>query len=227
MPHKQKKAIVLGATGLVGNYLLHYLLQDERYGHVLVFSRRALAVTHPKLKVVITNLLELPSQADAFLADEVFCCIGTTKAKTPDLESYRKIDLGIPLAAAQLCQQNGIPTLIVVSAMGANSNSRFFYNKIKGQMEETVGKQGIAKLHFVRPSLIGGQRAESRFAEDFGKFVFKALGFLMLGPFKHYRAILPQTIAKAMLWLANNPYKTTIVPSATLKTLASHGAFRD
>lgn len=222
--HKgQKTAIVLGATGLVGGLLLDLLLKDARYGQITVISRRELAIKHPKLQVVVTDLFKLSKLKENFVGDEVYCCIGTTKAKTPDRETYRKIDYGIPVAAAKLCRKNNIGTLIVISAMGADKKSKIFYNRIKGEMETAVLQEGVAKTHLVRPGLIGGKRQESRMAEDVGKFLMRAASFIMVGPLKKYRSILPRTIAGAMIWLANNPCEAQIIPSETLKTLAAHG----
>ena len=223
MERKQKEAIVLGATGLVGGIVLDLLLKDDRYKKVTVFSRRALETTHPKLNTIIGNLLQLDTFASGFHGDEVFCCIGTTKAKTPNKDTYRKIDFGIPSTAAKLCKQNGIGTFIVVSAMGADSGSPIFYNRIKGEMEEAVLAVGLEKTHSVQPALIGGTRDEKRPGEYFFKKLMNTLDFLMIGPFRQYKIILPETIAKAMIWLANNPYDKKRVPSETLKELVAHG----
>ncbi len=223
METHNKTAIILGATGLVGGILLDILLEDERYRKVLVFSRRDFSKDHPKLEKRIGDLLNLTSFSPHFKANEVYCCVGTTKAKTPDQEAYRKIDYGIPVAAAELCEKNEIPTLIVISALGADSNSSIFYNRLKGEMEEDVLKFGIPKTHIVQPSLIGGNRMEKRGGELFFKKVMSALEFLMIGPFKKYRIIRPEDIARSMLWLANNPYDEQRVISEKLKILASYG----
>lgn len=221
---KPKKAIVLGATGLVGGILLDLLLKDDRYEKVVVFSRRKLEHTHPKLEVHIGDLFHMEGFRDNFLGDEVFCCIGSTKAKTPDLEIYKKVDYGIPLAAGKMAKENGINTFIVISAMGADSGSSLFYNKIKGEMEEAVLSVGFEKAHIVQPALIGGKRTEKRPAESFFKGILGLFDFLMIGPLKKYKIILPETIAKAMIWLANNHYQGQRIPSETLKDLASNGA---
>ncbi|WP_224491235.1 NAD(P)H-binding protein [Robertkochia flava] len=198
-----KKAIILGATGLSGGHLLEQLLHDARYGEVVVFGRNSTSREHPKLREFHADLLKLEEQEARFFADEVYCCIGTTKAKTPDKDTYRKIDLGIPLQAAKLCSKNGINTLTVISAMGAKAGSPVFYNRIKGEMEEKVLEVGVPRTYMVQPSLIGGERDENRPAEWFFKQLFKGLNYLMVGPLKKYRSIQPEEIAKAMIWLSN------------------------
>ena len=224
METDNKTAIVLGATGLVGGLLLDLLLRDERYQKVIVYSRRDFQKENSKLEKRIGDLLKLRSFPEPFMADEVYCCIGTTKAKTPDKEQYRKIDYGIPAEAADLCQENKVHTFIVISSMGANKDSTIFYNKVKGEMEHDVLERSIPRIHIVQPALIGGEREEKRAGELFFKGAMSTFEFLMIGPLKKYRTIHPSAIAKAMLWLGNNPYDEKRITSEKLKMLADHGA---
>ncbi|MFP2995443.1 NAD(P)H-binding protein [Spongiivirga sp. MCCC 1A20706] len=217
----KKTAIILGATGLTGSFLLKQLLIDDRYNIVKVFSRRTLDNDHPKIKEYIVDLFRLEEIKEEFTADEVFCCIGTTAKKTPDKILYKKIDFGIPVTAAGLAAKNQVSTFIVMSSMGANANSSVFYNRIKGEMENAIIATGIKNTFIVRPSLIGGYRNESRPGEYFGKMVFKFLSPLMVGFAKKYRIIHPKTIATAMIHLANNKYKKHIVLSDSLQELGS------
>ncbi|MEZ4969272.1 MAG: NAD-dependent epimerase/dehydratase family protein [Flavobacteriaceae bacterium] len=216
---KEKMAIVLGATGLTGGYLLQMLLNDGRYRKVKVFTRTSIGFSHPKLEEYIGNLLQLEGFKDYFVADEVFCCIGTTKAKTPDMEMYRKIDFGIPVSAAKLCRSMGIGTFLVISALGANAKSRVAYNRLKGEMEEAVLHCGIPKTHILQPSLIGGKRKEKRVGEWLAKQFMKVLHLFLIGPLEKFRAILPEVIAGAMVWLANQPYEKSRIPSDEIKRL--------
>lgn len=215
----QKTAIILGATGLTGSHLLRSLLKDNRYKKIKLFSRKAIDFKDEKLEENLVDLFELKNQQEDFRADEVYCCIGTTRAKTPDKDLYRKIDYGIPVEAAELCKKNKIDTFIVISALGANSESRVFYNQLKGQMEKEVILKEIPKTHILQPSLIGGFRKEKRFGEWLAKKVFLLLNHLMRGPFKKYRSINPQSIARCMVWLANNPYKKIRIPSDKIAEL--------
>ena len=216
---KEKTAIVLGATGLTGGYLVQMLLKDERYVKIRIFTRTSIGFSHPKLEEHIGDLLQLEGFKDYFVADEVFCCIGTTKAKTPDAEMYRKIDFGIPVSAAKLCQSIGIGTFLVISALGANAKSRVAYNRLKGEMEEAVLKCDIPKTHILQPSLIGGKREEKRVGEWVAKQFMKVLNLVLIGPLEKFRAIPPEVIAGAMVWLANHPYEKSRIPSDTIKKL--------
>jgi uncharacterized protein YbjT (DUF2867 family) len=161
------------------------------------------------------DLTDLDSFLEDFKADEVFCCIGTTKSKTPKKEVYKKIDYGIPKNAAELGKQNGIDTFIVISSLGADLESSIFYNRTKGEMEKAVLKAGIGKTYILQPSLIGGQRDEKRTGEWIFKQLFKVVNFILVGPLKKYRSIQPDTIAQAIVWLANNDFdhKRKIEPS--------------
>lgn len=210
---KGKTAIVLGATGLTGGLLLHILLKDDRYKKVKLFSRSSVEIDHPKLEEHLIDVLRLKEYRTDFMGDAVFCCIGTTKAKTPHRELYKKIDYGIPVDAAQLCIQNGIHTFIVVSVLGADSKSAVFYNRTKGEMEDEVLQLGIHKTHILQPSLIGGVRREKRTGERLAKYAMKVLGLVLLGPLKKYRSIHPSIIAKCMVWLANNDYNKARIES--------------
>jgi uncharacterized protein YbjT (DUF2867 family) len=213
MESASKTAIILGATGLTGGLLLKRLLADGSFGKILSFSRSPVGFEHPKLQEHIIDVLKLNEQADLFYTDVVFCCIGTTRKKTPDKTLYRAIDLGIPQQAAQLCKRNHIETFIVVSALGANPNSRFFYNRLKGEMETTILQAHIPHTYILQPSLILGPRQEQRWAEKLGAVLFNAVQFLMVGPIKKYRPIAAETIAVCMHFLAMNPYPNSRMAS--------------
>lgn len=216
-----KSAILLGATGLTGHILLKLLLDDQRYGKIIVFGRNSCGLTHPKLTEYLVNLFELEQYADTFVADEVFCCIGTTKAKTPDKDIYRQIDYGIPVAAAKLCKLNDIPTFLVISALGANPDSKIFYNRTKGKMEAAVLDEHIAHTYILRPSLILGKRTALRLGEHLAGIlmaVFKHL-FKIKG-LKAYLPIKAEAIARCMVWLANSNCTTTRINSNKIQELS-------
>ena len=212
-----KTAIVLGATGLTGGILVDKLLADDAITEIRLFSRSASERGNPKIKEYLIDLFELENSAANFKADIVFCCIGTTKAKTPDKEMYRKIDYGIPVAASELCKKNGISTFILISAMGADPKSKVFYNKTKGEMERDVLLNEIPKTYILHPSLIGGNRSETRIGERFAKRMMGTLGFLIP---KKYKMIHPESIAKAMLWLSKNDFSEKIITSEKIKEIA-------
>ena len=207
----KKTAIILGASGLTGGLILEKLLVDDRNETIKLFSRSRIEGLPNKVQQYIGNLLELEHFKNDFTADEVYCCIGTTAKKTPDKTMYKNIDYGIPVAAAILAKENGIPTYLVVSAMGANKKSSVFYNRTKGEMEQDVVNQGIPNTSILRPSLIGGDREERRVLEKIGLVLFKAIQPLFIGPLKKYKIINAESIAQAMLNLANTTSNTDVI----------------
>lgn len=213
----KKTAIILGATGLTGSILLEKLIEDDSFDKIKLFSRSSAGKNSPKVEEYLIDLFHLKKHSNDFTAYVVFCCIGTTKAKTPDDETYKKIDYGIPVAAAKLTKENGVKTFIVISAMDANENSRIFYNRTKGEMERDVLKQEIEKTYILQPALIDGDRNKSRFGEKIAGIVMKAFGFLI--PNK-YKVIKAEAIAQAMLVLAKEGYSEKIITSEKIKEIA-------
>jgi len=206
-----KTAIILGASGLTGGILLQKLIEDSRYSTIKLFSRTRIEGLPKKVIQFIGDLLDFDQFSADFIADEVYCCIGTTAKKTPDKKLYKKIDYGIPVAAAKLGKENDIPIFLVISAMGANKVSSVFYNRTKGEMEQDVLQQGIMNTLILRPSLIGGKRNERRVLEKIGIVVFKIMQPLFIGPLKKYKIINAESIAQAMLNLANNTSNTEVI----------------
>jgi uncharacterized protein YbjT (DUF2867 family) len=215
----QKTAIVLGGTGLTGRLLIGRLIADDSYTSIKLFSRKASGYISPKIEEYVGDMLHLEDFKNDFTADEVFCCIGTTSAKTKDRTIYRAIDFGIPVAASKLAKENKIPTFLVISAMGSNPNSRIFYNRTKGEMEQAVLNQNIPHTYILRPSLILGKREERRLGESIAAAVMKKTNSLLHGKAKKYRAIEADCIAAAMLSLAKSKARKTIINSDIIQEL--------
>ena len=212
----KKTAIILGATGLTGGILLEKLLEDDTYDKIKLFSRSSVGINSPKIEEFIIDMFQLETHSETFKADVVFCCIGTTKSKTPNKDTYKKIDYGIPVAAAKLAKQNDIKTFIVISALGASENSNVFYNKTKGEMQRDVLLQKIKNTYILQPSLIVGDRNESRFGENLAEVFMKVFGFLI--PAK-YKMIEAETIAEAMSILSKDGYSEKIITSEKIKEI--------
>ena len=216
----KKTAIILGATGLTGSIILEKLVKDERYKTIKLFSRKEIDGLPSKVNQYVGNLFELENFKADFTADEVYCCIGTTAKKTPDKAVYRAIDYGIPFTAAKLSKENGIPTFLVVSALGANANSSIFYNKTKGEMERDVLSEKIQNTYILQPSIIEGKRNEQRIGEKIGLAAFKLVQPLFFGKLKKYRITEAEHIAQAMLNLANTPLNKQVIASHEIEALA-------
>ncbi|MEH6764326.1 MAG: NAD(P)H-binding protein [Aequorivita antarctica] len=219
----KKTAIILGATGLTGGILLEKLLKDPSFEKIKLFSRSSAENNSSRIDEHLINMFQLEDHSEAFKADVIFCCIGTTKANTPDKETYKKIDYGIPVTAAKLAKQNGIKTFIVISAMGADADSSIFYNKTKGKMQRDVLQQNIENTYVLQPSLIAGDRNENRFGEKAATVFMKTFGFLIP---KKYKMIKAETIAEAMLVLAKEGFSQQQITSDEIKKIAQNAGNR-
>lgn len=214
---KKKTAIVLGATGLCGSFVLKRLIEDGTYSNIKIFSRRSNIIKSPKIQEFIGDVIQLQKFRDHFTGHEVFCCVGTTSAKTKDRKVYRDIDYGIPVKAAQLARENKISTFQVISSMGANAQSKVFYTRTKGEMEQAVLEQGIPKTYILRPSLILGPRGESRITEGIAAVLMKAIKPILSGKARKYRAIEADCIAAAMINLAKSDHESGILESDVIQ----------
>jgi uncharacterized protein YbjT (DUF2867 family) len=192
------KAVIAGASGLIGSKLLDILLKEDFYDEVLVLVRKELPVNHKKLVQLVIDFERLMEHATAISGHAVFCCLGSTKKKTPDLVEYRKIDLDYPLQLAQLAKQNGVKQYHLVSSLGANSKSSAFYTKTKGEVEEAVQKVGLKCLHIYEPSILTGDRNESRPMASFANILMPFIDMFLIGSLKKYRSIPAETVARAM-----------------------------
>ncbi len=216
-----KTAIVLGATGLTGGHLVEELLKNDNYSKVKLFSRKSINKNHPKIEEHLIDLFKLKEYTEDFKAHDVFCCIGTTKAKTPNKDIYKNIDYGIPVNAAKLSAKNGIECFTVISAIGADANSNIFYNRTKGEMEQDVLEKNIPNIYIIRPALIVGNRKEKRLFEKLATQAFKMFNLILIGNLKKYRSVKSENIAKAMMQVANFWYSANIIKSDKINELAA------
>ncbi|MCC8410917.1 NAD(P)H-binding protein [Mucilaginibacter sp. UR6-1] len=193
------KAIIAGASGLIGSNLLTMLLQHPDYDEVLLLNRRQLPVQHKKLIQAIINFDELDKYSDLIKGHAVFCCLGTTQKQTPDRKTYRQIDHDYPVKLAQFAAQNGVKQYHLVSAIGANTLAANFYLKTKGDAEKDIRAADVESLHIYQPSFLEGKRSKPRLGEKIATAVFTVLNPLLLGGFKKYRSIKAESVAAAML----------------------------
>ncbi len=198
-----RTAVLAGATGLTGGYCLNALLEDERYGTVTVLVRRPMTLAHPKLRQVVIDFDRLAEYAEHIRGDDLFCCLGTTIKKAGSPEAFSRVDLDYPKELARIASANGVSNFLVISALEAHSNSKILYGRVKGQMEEAVSQYDFEGLFIFRPSLLIGEREESRLAEGFGLKLYSFMPFLFSGPLKRIRPIVAEAVAGAMITVAN------------------------
>jgi uncharacterized protein YbjT (DUF2867 family) len=194
-----KTALIAGATGLIGKQLLHLLLEDSYYAKVKAITRKPMEIQNPKFENVVLDFDKLSEYDAAIKSDDVFCCLGTTIRIAKTKEAFRKVDYEYPLELARVAKNQGATQYLLVSALGADKNSSVFYNKVKGEVEESIGQLSFSTLRIFRPSLLLGNRTEQRTGEGAATAVFKFFGFLIPAKFK---AIDSLKVAKAMQMLA-------------------------
>jgi len=196
-------ALIIGSSGLVGSHLLHHLLQSPRYDSVRSLVRRKTGQSHPKLAEYVVNFDDLASSRDIIKADDVFCAIGTTIRNAGTKEAFRRVDFDYAVNTAGIALANGANRFFLISSVGADPNSSVFYSRVKGEIERTVGRMPYQSVSILRPSMILGERKEKRAVVEAIATVMTATSFAMLGPFRKYRPIEAETIARAMLALAD------------------------
>ena len=169
------KLILIGATGLVGREVLRLALSDTRVTAIVAPVRKPLPA-HRAWDAPLVDFDRLPADAPWWQADAVICTLGTTMKVAGTRQAFRRVDHDYPLAAARLALAAGTRTYALNSAAGANAASRFFYNRVKGDLERDLEALGFASLTHVRPGLIGGEREEARTGEGAALRVLRVLG---------------------------------------------------
>jgi uncharacterized protein YbjT (DUF2867 family) len=197
-----KTAIVIGATGLVGSFISHRLLEDNRYTKVKVFVRRSLKINNPKLEEHIIDFDKIELWKDKLAGDELYSALGTTIKKAGSKDAQFKIDFTYQYEAAKAALANGVKTFLLVSSAGANHKSSNFYLRMKGSLDEKVQQLNFDKIYIFRPSILAGDRNEKRFGESIG---IKIAGTItkIIPALKKYRPIEASKVAEAMIKSAN------------------------
>ena len=200
------KALIIGATGATGKDLVTLLLNDNAYTEVHCFVRKPLALTHPKLHAHVVDFETPEAWADLVRGDVAFSCLGTTLAIAGSKEAQWRVDYDYQYAFAQQCKANGVPTFVLVSAAGATAESKLFYNRMKGQLEDAVKALDFPRLLIFQPSILIRPNSD-RGAEN---FTVKAIHFLnKIGLFKRYRPMPTEILAEKMLSAVYNSPKGT------------------
>lgn len=189
-------AVLIGATGLVGSELLKLLCADESFEQVVVATRRELTFTHPKIKTVLfSDIADLKLKKDALAGECYFCCLGTTIKKAGSQERFRAVDYNGVIDFAEIARAHRAKSFVVISAMGADSKSKIFYNQVKGEMENALMALELTHLVIFRPGLLLGERGEFRPAESMAIGIAKGLRHFI--PAKFIRRYCTQALVLA------------------------------
>ncbi|AVQ13390.1 NADH(P)-binding protein, PF13460 family [Leptospira santarosai] len=217
----QKLALVAGATGLIGRYLLEELSASAEYRKIYALVRRPGSVAGAEEIVSDYDALNVSLFPQGIT--DVFCSLGTTISKAGNRENFKKVDYEYVLKLAKLVKEIGATSFCVVSALGADPNSFVFYNRVKGEMEKDLEGIGFSFLGIFRPSLLEGEREEVRPGETMGQFFAKIANPFLLGGIRKYRSIHGRTVAKAMIRIvAKGPTGVRILESDRIATLGEN-----
>ena len=189
------KALIIGATGATGKDLVTQLLADDTYSEVHCFVRKPLTFTHTKLHAHVVDFETPEVWADLLRGDVAFSCLGTTLAVAGSKEAQWRVDYDYQYAFAEHCRNNGVPTFVLISAAGAKAQSKLFYNRMKGQLEDAVKALGFPRLLIFQPSVLV-RKGSDRKGEQFGLKMIVLLN--KLGLFKRYRPMPTSVLAEKM-----------------------------
>lgn len=202
---RSKTAIILGASGLVGSSLLQILLESPVYDRVIAFVRSSLGVSHPKLETHIIDFSKPDTYTHLVKGDEIFCCLGTTIKKAGSKKAFRKVDYKYPVRFAETAKANNVKQYLLVSSIGADSESSVFYLRTKGKCEDAIRRTGIVSVSIFRPASLTGNRKEFRLGEKISLAILKTFSFALAGRFAKYKPIAAHRVAQAMYEAAQNP----------------------
>ena len=195
-------ANIIGATGLVGSQLLQQLLQNSNFEKIRIFVRKDTGIKHPKLTQYIVSFNNVKSWIDKLTGDVLFSSLGTTLAQAGNKEAQYEVDYTFNLNFAKAAKKKGIGNYVLVSSVGANSGSKLFYTRMKGELDDVVAKIGFNNLAILRPPSLVGKRSKKRFSEYVSIPLIKIV--TKIG-FKEYRPIQGATVAQAMINAVASP----------------------
>lgn len=214
----EKKALIIGATGLIGNELVKLVAQSDYYQQIYILVRRKTGFKYEKVTEILADFDKLEESLKSIQAMDVYNCLGTTMKKAGSKDEFYKIDFSYPLEIARIMKTKGSKTFLNVSALGAKKSSVIFYNRVKGELETALNEIGFKSLVIFRPSLLLGDRNEKRAGEDIAKKTYKVLDKIFIGPLKKYSGIEGKTVAQAMFEMAKRkPEGLTILESDKIK----------
>ena len=191
-----------GASGLVGGLLVDALIDAPDYSRVFALTRRPLGREHAKLANRIVVFERMAGQLKGLVAQDAFCCIGSTMAEAGSEDAFREADVDVVVLFAQTARAAGATRFGVVSSVGARADAKKFYLRVKGEMEDAVTALGFPSLDIFQPSLLLGPRKQMRPLELAGKIFSPLVNPFLTGPREIYRPIEASRVARAMIGAA-------------------------
>jgi len=219
MPGKieNRKALVFGASGLVGKYVVDELMEHVSYSSIDVFMRNLHEYNRLHVHEHVIDFNNLEEYAHLMTGDDLFLCLGTTIKKAGSIKKMEEIDRDLPIRIAQIAFANGVTRVAVVSSIGANASSKNYYLRIKGEMEDGIREIPFSQIVIARPSILLGKRSEFRFGEIIGKGFMRVASVFLFGPLRKYRGIHGHSVAVAMMNLIKSRHRDIIYESDMLQ----------
>ena len=195
--HNKMNAVIIGATGLTGNELALKLLSKDEFSEITCIVRKIPSDKNNRLKYLQADF-DIIGNAK-FKADTAFTCLGTTIGKAKNRENFYRVDYHYNYMFAEACKKKGVERFVLMSALGANSKSSIFYNRVKGELEEAIINLNFKSLTIVRPAILEGNRIEYRRGELFARKAMKIINPLLIGKLKRYRSVRIEQVANTMI----------------------------
>ena len=190
-------SIVTGSTGLVGKNVLNELS---------INGNKVVALSRKPITDLPKNVETLEIDFDTFVIDgklppciNIFICLGTTIKAAGSKDNFKKVDLDYNLSIAKKAKESGAKTLSLISSIGANSSSKNFYLKTKGELEEAIQNLGFSTVNIFRPSFLVGERSEKRLVEKVAIRLAKIIDLFLIGTASKYRSVKAELLAKTMV----------------------------
>ena len=197
-----RTALLAGGTGLVGSHVLQELLADPTWSHVVTVGRRPASLRHAKLEQRVLDLNAIEAHGDLPHADDVFCCLGTTIKRAGSQDAFRRVDLDFVVGLARAGLRIGATQFLLISAIGADPESRMFYSRVKGEAEAAVRRLPYRAVQIFRPGLLLGKRREFRLGERIAMLAVPLMHPFLLGGLRRYHSIQAGDVARAMVRIA-------------------------
>jgi uncharacterized protein YbjT (DUF2867 family) len=197
------KAIIIGATGLVGNLILKEIMDDSDFSEVRIFVRKSTGIINSKLKEFVNPMKDIASLSSEIQGDIIFNALGTTIKQAGSQAEQQRIDRDLPIAFARFASENGVKIMINISSVGANIKGGF-YLKTKAEMENGTEKFFPGTIFHFRPGFLVGKRKDFRMAEKIAFVLMRAIDPVLSGSYKKYRSMPADKLAKAMVSLSKN-----------------------
>lgn len=199
----EKTAVIIGATGAVGKEILKEILADNFYNKVYILGRESIGKLgdEERLTKIIVDFENLNFDTSILEDADVFASLGTTIKIAGSKENQRKIDVDYTVNFSKLCEGK-VRSFNVVSAIGANSKSKNFYNSLKGELEDKLKVMNLGVLRIFQPSLLTSKRNDKRFLEELFIKVSSIFQLVLKGKAKKYSPIEVSVLGREIVRFA-------------------------